>query len=620
MKNNTVPLDTSVGSNQTINRQLQGKWLLIAKGVYIVSLTMVFLVQVFIILNYFQKTQELLNYWTTDFWIEKSESDRFIVTRVTGEVHQGVEEGNVILKINGVEVLGNATLEEVEEKFKGPLGGVVTLTIVKNDGTIQDIQIVRGKDIVVLLNKYRLTPSLFFWLLFGTVSLLLLSTTFVSLVIYQAFKTDWLVLIVALSQLFLPFALNYFLYVIGIFGFNFPQYIFLLCSKIGSALLLLTIYMFPDGQIYPKRIKWLLIAAVIFSSRDFGFNYGLLYGLLTLQIPLPYQLLPWLWILSLTIGVFVQIQKFQKTTTALEKQQIKWAMIGFLSITFVMLMSEVIGWFNLWTETNEVGFWELVLSDLSKFILLGILLLVSSIALTISIYRYKLWDADFYINRAIVYSLVTGIIAVTLIITVTILQNFLQQFDSQVSPLMIAVLSSIQITALFKPIRTWVEKWVNERFYKDRVNFVEAIVELQPEKWQFITTKDMLQLLVTKTPSLIKSTRSAIYLVDNKGFDLVSAFGIEKKEVRNFVVDPKDLEKLKKRKVVEMPNKEPFVALVPLTVPRGHENDLVGILALGAREKGRGYSRDHISDLADLGKSAGVAIHFLQLSENKVNS
>lgn len=539
---------------------------------------------------------------------------------MSGEDTQGIEEGNVILKINGVEVSGNATPEEVEEKFKGPLGGIVTLTIVRKDGTTQDIQIVRGKDIVVLLNKYRLTPPLFFWFLFGVVSMLMLSTTFVSLVIYRAFKSDWLVFLVALSQLFLPFALNYFVYLVSIFGLDFPGYFILLSSKIGSALLLLTIYVFPDGQIYPKRIKWLLIAAVIFSSRDFGFNYGLLYGLLTLQIPLSYQLLSWLWILSLTIGVFVQIQKFKKTPTALEKQQIKWAMIGFLSITFVMLISEIIGWVNLWTETKEVGFWELILSDLSKFIVLGVLLLVSSIALTISIYRYKLWDADFYINRVIVYSLVTGVIAITLIVTVTILQNFLQQYDSQVSPLMIAVLSSIQITALFKPIRTWVEKRVNERFYKDRVNFVEAIVELQPEKWQFISTADMLQLLVVKTPSLIKSTRSAIYLIDNKGFDLVSAFGIEKKEVRNLVVDPKDIEKLKKRKVVELPNKEPFVVLVPLTVPRGHENDLVGILALGAREKGRGYSRDHISDLADLGKNAGVAIHFLQLSKNKTNS
>jgi GAF domain-containing protein len=47
-------------------------------------------------------------------------------------------------------------------------------------------------------------------------------------------------------------------------------------------------------------------------------------------------------------------------------------------------------------------------------------------------------------------------------------------------------------------------------------------------------------------------------------------------------------------------------------------NDLIGVLALGARAEGRGYSRDHLADLTDLGDAAGTALHFLQLNQQKL--
>jgi hypothetical protein len=58
---------------------------------------------------------------------------------------------------------------------------------------------------------------------------------------------------------------------------------------------------------------------------------------------------------------------------------------------------------------------------------------------------------------------------------------------------------------------------------------------------------------------------------------------------------------------------------VPLTIPRLQVYDLVGILAIGPRTKGRGYSRDHLTDLTSLGRSAGTALHMLKLNEKKLS-
>jgi hypothetical protein len=46
-------------------------------------------------------------------------------------------------------------------------------------------------------------------------------------------------------------------------------------------------------------------------------------------------------------------------------------------------------------------------------------------------------------------------------------------------------------------------------------------------------------------------------------------------------------------------------------------NDLVGVLAIGPRTQGRGYSRDHLNDLSALGHNAGMALHMLKLNEKK---
>jgi hypothetical protein len=69
--------------------------------------------------------------------------------------------------------------------------------------------------------------------------------------------------------------------------------------------------------------------------------------------------------------------------------------------------------------------------------------------------------------------------------------------------------------------------------------------------------------------------------------------------------------------VLSLPEGGPFSILVPLTVARLKFYDLVGVLAIGPRTQGRGYSRDHLNDLSALGRSAGKALYMLKMHEKK---
>lgn len=71
---------------------------------------------------------------------------------------------------------------------------------------------------------------------------------------------------------------------------------------------------------------------------------------------------------------------------------------------------------------------------------------------------------------------------------------------------------------------------------------------------------------------------------------------------------------LEKGKVL---SQEPFNLLVPLYVPRLREKEVVGVLGIGLRKNGRGYSTDDRRALVELGGEVGTAIYAAQLRVKK---
>lgn len=377
---------------------------------------------------------------------------------------------------------------------------------------------------------------------------------------------------------------------------------------IGSGLLILW-YLYPDGHFAPRWTRWLAMLWVVLTFFAYYFS----------DSPLNYEL----WPEPLPRGVAILfaasiaaslVYRFRKAADRVQRQQIKSVAFS-ISIFALVYISGIFLYPAFALQPNI----SRVLYYLTYQPLFYLSIMLVGVSLGVAILRYRLWDIDFFINRTLVYVAVTVILALIWILTLGLVQIVFAQYSSQSSAWVAAVISSFEAVALFRPIRERVEKGINARFYKDRVDFSEAIIELQPEKWQYSSSKDIFELLVTKTPLLLKSTRSAIYYLDDKGFHLKSTSGIEAKEARKFQIDEKSLATLKTG-VVAITKERVFELLVPLVIPRHHIKDLIGVLALGPRFENWGYSRDHITDLTSLGEKAGTAIHFLQLNERKQNS
>jgi hypothetical protein len=159
--------------------------------------------------------------------------------------------------------------------------------------------------------------------------------------------------------------------------------------------------------------------------------------------------------LSSLISIFVRF----KRAGSVERSQIKWLLFSGI-VSFVSIGYRL--------ETYEPG-----VSDWTGY-LLTIALLSVALSISIAILRYRLYDIDIIIRRTLQYALVTGLLALVYFGSVVILQSLVENLTGEQSPLVI-VLSTLAIAALFNPLRTRVQDFIDRRFYRKKYDAQNAL-------------------------------------------------------------------------------------------------------------------------------------------------
>jgi hypothetical protein len=101
-------------------------------------------------------------------------------------------------------------------------------------------------------------------------------------------------------------------------------------------------------------------------------------------------------------------------------------------------------------------------------------ILAFPIAVGISILRHRLWDIDVLIRRTLVYTVITGLLALAYFAAVLVLQPTLVRLTGQGTQLA-TVLSTLFIAALFVPVRSRVQRAIDRRFYRGKVDAAQTL-------------------------------------------------------------------------------------------------------------------------------------------------
>lgn len=236
-----------------------------------------------------------------------------------------------------------------------------------------------------------------------------------------------------------------------------------LIAALGQTSAALFFYVFPDGRFVPRGtlllaagwVAWQAPAA-LFPSSILNSNYWppLLAGLVS----------------SGFIGsyIFAQVYRYRLVSDPLQRQQTKWVVFGTAVALSGFLGSILLaGIYSLFARPSL--FFR---GAITTTIYLSMLLIPLSIA--IAIMRSRLWAIDLLINRALVYSMLTGTLVLVYGVSVVLLQQVFRAFIGTRSNLAIAI-STLAIATLFNPLRRRIQNRVDLRFYRRKYDAAQTL-------------------------------------------------------------------------------------------------------------------------------------------------
>jgi hypothetical protein len=377
-----------------------------------------------------------------------------------------------------------------------------------------------------------------------------------------------------------------------------------LWGALSVVLLVLIFYLFPNGRFTPRWTIAPAIASCLYTV--------VVYILPNTPIRLPVPLQGGGYAVVFVLGGIIQVVRYRRWFTPMERQQTKWVVLGAFIATWGIVLFEV----NEVLSTGQAGVNQLTL-DLLLWPAESLLVNFLPLSLLVAMLRYRLWDVDMVIRRTLIYGTLLGMLALVYGAAVLLLQVLSQAVTGPQSNVAIVAVTLV-LVALFAPLRSRVQRAVDRRFYREKVNAHQALQGFAQEVRSLIELPELLQALVSRTTDLLHITHGAIFLAETGGaFHLAAARGFPDGATPALGPGPEALARLEHGTPLSQPQDATFPLLVPLAVPgdgSAHAAPaLLGVLALGARRSAQAYARDDQALLASLADQAGTAIHVAQL-------
>jgi hypothetical protein len=262
-----------------------------------------------------------------------------------------------------------------------------------------------------------------------------------------------------------------------------------LLSVLGDVSLYAFCCVFPTGHFVPRLMRYPLVA------------FGVLSLVLELASDAPMaQNIPLLLASVVIIAGFVispalaQVYRYRFVSTPVERQQTKWVVFG-VTVALVALVALIVA--NTFFEPRAVALWNLVFN----LLYFGSLVLIP-ISLLSAILLSRLWAIDVIIRRTLIYGLLTAALAGLYLVAVVVLQALVVAISGEQRNTLVTVLSTLAIAALFNPLRAWLQRAVDRRFYRSRYSIGQTLARFGA------TLRDDVELdgLVTRLVHVVEET------------------------------------------------------------------------------------------------------------------
>jgi len=221
--------------------------------------------------------------------------------------------------------------------------------------------------------------------------------------------------------------------------------------------------LFPSGRFVPRWTRWGVLVFVLYFVW-FIFLTNAYLGQFSGVISLVFAVL----ILGL---VGLQIYRYRRVSTFRERQQTRWVVFG-LAVAlggFALFLISVSLFLPIEVRNSPVA-GALIPTTVSD----GLLLFIP-ISIAIAILRSRLYDIDTIINKALVYGLLTALLAGVYVGLIIGLESLVGLFSRQGAQPLVIVASTLAIYALFQPLRHRLQQIIDRRFYRRKYDAARTL-------------------------------------------------------------------------------------------------------------------------------------------------
>jgi hypothetical protein len=222
----------------------------------------------------------------------------------------------------------------------------------------------------------------------------------------------------------------------------------------------LAFYTFPDGRFVPGWTRPLAVGWTALMVLD---NFSLSFAARAAQSVL-FGLLGASFITSLAVA---QVVRFRRLSSPAQRQQTKWVVAGTVLGLGLFVSYTVAG--GLIPSLSAPG----SLYPAARLLVQIGFQFIVALAIGVAILRYRLWDIDLLINRALVYGALTAALTLVYFGAVLVFQA-LFSFVSGSGTALATVASTLLLAALFRPLRSRLQSGIDRRFYRRKYNAAQV--------------------------------------------------------------------------------------------------------------------------------------------------
>jgi len=219
---------------------------------------------------------------------------------------------------------------------------------------------------------------------------------------------------------------------------------------------LLLFYLFPNGRFIPRWSGILLIPVLFILVDVFGNLFDPLWDSLLGRL-LANRIDWWTLFTSLLLGTAVlglisQLVRYRFVSSAEQRQQTKWVLLGLAAIIAApLLLGLTIDILNVFSNSTRHFISIMVAASLPVLL---------PITIAISITRYKLWEVDSWINRALVYGVLTTVILILYGLGVGLASVLLPTATNWFVPALALIFILLVVSPLVGRIHKWVDRLI----------------------------------------------------------------------------------------------------------------------------------------------------------------